>query len=137
MRPAAGRSAGLDVPVRSTTLRRVRVEIGPDAVRVKLAWWQKLLGLMRDITIPFSEIDATEVIGDGVRVASRAGMKVGLRLPSLYFVARTMRLDEAFLVRRGVPALSISLGGDSHLRRVLISSPRADELAEQIEAARR
>jgi len=115
----------------------VRVQIGPDAVRVRLAWWQKVLGLMRDITIPLADVDGAEVVADAVRVASAAGIKVGLRIPFLYFVARTMRLDEAFLVRRGVPALSISIGGESHLRRVLVSTPEAAELAEQIEAARR
>jgi hypothetical protein len=114
----------------------VRVEIGTDAVRVRLAWWQKLLGLMRDITIPLADVDGVEVVPNPVRVAGRAGIKAGLRLPFLYFVARTMRLDEVFVVRRGVPGVSIAIGGESHLKRVLISTPRAAELAEQIEARR-
>ncbi len=70
-------------------------------------------------------------------MAGRAGIKAGLRVPFLYFAARTMRLDEAFIVRRGVPALSISIGGERHLRRVLVSTPRAEQLAAEIEAARR
>ena len=115
----------------------MRVELGADAVAVRLAWWQKLLGLMRDIEIPLREIDGVEVVQDAARRAGRAGIKVGLRVPRYYFVARTMRLDEAFIVRRGVPALSISIGGEGHLHRALVSTPRAAELAAAIEAARR
>ena len=114
----------------------MRLEVGPDAVTVKLARWQKVLGLMRDITIPIGEIDGVEVVEDPVRVAGRAGMKVGLRLPTFYFVARTMGLDEAFVVRRGVPGLSISIGGEGHLRRVLVSTPEAAEFAAQLEGLR-
>lgn len=113
------------------------VEIGPEQVTIRLAWWQKLLGLMRDISIPLGDIDGAEVIEDAVRVAGRSGIKAGLRIPFVYFAARTMRLDEAFVVRRGVPGLSISIGGQGHLRRVLVSTPRAAELAAEIEAARR
>jgi hypothetical protein len=105
-------------------------------VAVRLAWWQKVLGLMRDIEIPLRDIDGAEVIENAVRVAGRSGIKVGLRVPFLLFAARTMRLDEAFLVRRGVPGLSISIGGEGHLHRVLLSTPRAAELAAEIEAAR-
>lgn len=115
----------------------MRVEIAADAVVVRLSWWQKALGLMRNITVALRDIDGVEVIADPVRVAGRAGIKAGLRVPFLYFVARTLRLDEAFIVRRGVPGLSISIGGDGHLRRVLVSTPRATELACEIEAARR
>jgi hypothetical protein len=115
----------------------VRVEIGSEAVAVRLSWWQKALGLMRNITVPLRDVDGAEVIEDPVRVAGGAGMKVGLRLPLVYYVARTMRLDEAFVVRRGVPGLSISIGGEGNLRRVLVSTPRAAELAGEIEAARR
>jgi hypothetical protein len=114
----------------------VRVEIGAEAVVVRLAWWQKVLGLMRDITVALGDVDGAEVIEDPVRLAGRAGIKVGLRVPFLYFVARTLRLDEAFIVRRGVPGLSISIGGEGHLRRVLVSTPRAAELAGELEAAR-
>ena len=113
------------------------VQIEAETVTVRLSWWQKLLGLMRNISIPLRDIDGAEVVEDAVRVAGRSGIKVGLRVPFVYFVARTMRLDEAFVVRRGMPGLSISIGGEGHLRRVLVSTPRAPELAAEIEAARR
>lgn len=115
----------------------MRVEIGPDAVTVRLALWQKVLGLMRDITVPLRDIDGAEVVEDAIGVAMRAGIKVGLRVPFLYYAARTLRLDEVFIVRRKTPAVSISIGGEGHLRRVLLSTPEASELAGRVEAARR
>jgi hypothetical protein len=115
----------------------VRVEIGPAEVVVRLAWWQKLLGLMRDIHIPLRDVERAEQVDGAVGLVARAGIKVGLRVPALYYAARSLRLDEAFVVRRGGPALSISLGGESHLRRVLVSTSAAGELAREIEARRR
>ncbi len=114
----------------------VRVEIGPDAVKVRLALWQNVFGLMRDMIVPLRDIEGAEVVEDAIGVAMRAGIKVGLRIPSLYYAARTLRLDEAFIVRRGTPAVSISIGGEGHLRRALLSTPEASELAARIEAAR-
>jgi hypothetical protein len=115
----------------------VEVTITSQAVQVRLSWWQKLLGLMRNITVPLGDVSGIEVIERPVSVAARAGIKVGLRLPFLCFVARTLRLDEAFVVRRGVPGLSIEIGGEGHLRRLLVSTPRAAELANELETARR
>jgi hypothetical protein len=60
-------------------------------------------------------------------------MKVGLRLPWIYYAARTMRLDQLFVVRRGVPALGFRVNNDGHLRRVLISTPEAARLAAQLQ----
>jgi hypothetical protein len=114
----------------------VRVELTAERVEIRLAWWQKILGLMRDIRVPLRDIDGVEVLENPVSVAARAGIKAGLRMPFLCYVARTIRLDEAFIVRRGVPGLSISIGGEGHLRRVLVSTPDAAELARRVEAAR-
>jgi hypothetical protein len=61
-----------------------------------------------------------------------AGMKAGLRLPWLYYVCRTIRLDQAFVVRRGLPALSFAVRNHGALRRVLVSTPDAAELARQL-----
>jgi hypothetical protein len=114
----------------------VRVEVTEDGVEVLLAPWQKVLGLMRDIRLPFDQIEEVEIVENPVGEAMRAGIKVGLRIPWLYFVARTIRLDQAFVVRRGVPALSIQVSGHGALARVLVSNPRASELAERIERLR-
>jgi hypothetical protein len=113
----------------------VRVEVTQDTVEVLLARWQKVLGLMRDIRVPLGDVSQVEVIEEPVGVAMRGGMKFGLRLPWLYYIARTIRLDEAFLVRRHVPALSFAISNDGPLRRVLVSTPEAHQLARRLGAA--
>ncbi len=114
----------------------MKIELTPDAVVVRLSWWQKALGLMRNVTVPLGDVNGAEVVENPVRDAGRAGLKFGLRVPFLYFAARTIRLDQMFVVRRRVPGLSLSIDGDGPLERLLVSTPRAEELAREIEAAR-
>ncbi|MGO9489999.1 MAG: hypothetical protein ACLQBB_13360 [Solirubrobacteraceae bacterium] len=110
----------------------MRVEVGQDTIEVLLSRWQKVLGLMGDIRVPLRDISDVEVIEEPVREAMATGLKAGLRLPWLYYVARTIRLDEAFLVRRGVPGLSFTVNNHEPLRRVLVSTPQAQDLARRI-----
>jgi len=111
----------------------VRIEITDEYVEVRLAPWQRLLGLMRDIRVARDDISEVRVVVEPVREAMRAGIKVGLRVPWLCFVARTITLDEAFVVRRGVPGLSFAVENGGRLRRVLVSTPEADELARRLQ----
>jgi hypothetical protein len=110
----------------------VQIELGDDFLELRLAPWQKLLGLMRDVRVARADISDVRVVADPVREAMRSGIKVGLRVPWLCFVARTIRLDEAFVVRRGVPGLSFALENEGWLRRVLVSTPEADALARKL-----
>jgi len=110
----------------------MRVLVNEQFVEVRLAPWQKALGLLRNIRVARADVSEVEVVQDPVREAMRGGVKVGLRLPWLYFVARTIRLDEVFVVRRGVPALSFAVDGEGTLRRVLLSTPNAEELAREL-----
>jgi hypothetical protein len=110
----------------------MRVEVGEDSVDVILSPWQKVLGLLGNIRVPRADVSDVAVVEDPVREAMGAGIKVGLRLPWLYYVARTIRLDQAFVVRRGVPALSFSVRNKGALRRVLVSTPDAHELARRL-----
>jgi hypothetical protein len=112
----------------------VRVILDDQQLQIRLSWWQKLLGLMRDITLPVADVHDVEVEEDGVGVAMRGGIKVGLRLPWLYFVARTIKLDRAFIVRRGVPALSFGVTNHGALKHVVVCAPDARELAERLRA---
>ena len=93
----------------------VRIELSEQDLEIRLARWEKVLGLMRDI-----------------REAMRGGMKAGLRIPWLLFVARTLRLEQVYIVRRGQPGLSFSVRNHDPLRSVLVSTPRAAELAERL-----
>src|SRR5207248_1906748 len=97
--------------------------------------WQKVLGLMRDIRLPRADVSDVRVVDDPMREAMGTGIKVGLRLPWLYYVARTIRLDQAFVVRRGMPALSFAVEGHDPLRRVLVSA--RDQAAAGLEEGRR
>lgn len=112
----------------------MRARISEGSVEVLLAPWEKVLGLMGDIRVPLEDVSDPQLVADPIRQVMRLGIKVGLRLPWLYFVARTLRLDEAWLVRRGVPALSFSVSGHERLRRVVVSTPDAEELVRRLAA---
>ena len=113
----------------------MRIEITDREVLVHLSLWQKIFGLMRDIRLPRSEVSEAELVDDPLHEAMHSGLKVGLRIPWLYFAARTIRLDRLFLVRRGVPALGFSVDNDSALKRVLISTPEAEQLAARLQGS--
>jgi hypothetical protein len=110
----------------------MRVRVSEDSVDILLSRWQKVLGLLRDIRVARSDVSDVSVVADPLRQTMSSGIKVGLRLPWLYYVARTIRLDQAFIVRRGVPALSFAVRNRDPLRRVLVSTPDAEELARRL-----
>jgi hypothetical protein len=110
----------------------MRVTVSEEFVEVRLARWQKVLGLMRDIRVARAAIGDAQVVEDPIRDVMRTGLKVGLRLPWLYYVARTIRLDEAWVVRRGVPALAFAVRDGGALRRVVVSVPEAEALARRL-----
>jgi hypothetical protein len=112
----------------------MRVEVTESSVDVRLAPWQKVLGLLRNISVARGDVSDVRVVDEAVREAMGSGIKIGLRLPWLYYVARTIRLDEVFVVRRGVPALSFAVSNHGALRRVLVSTPDAPELARRLQA---
>jgi hypothetical protein len=113
----------------------MRVRLTQDSVEVLLAPWEKVLGLMGNITVPRTDVSDVQVVREPVREVMSAGIKAGLRLPWFYYVARTIRLDQAFAVRRGVPALSFAVRDHGALRRVLVSTPEAEALARQLRSS--
>ena len=133
-REGAGSSPGASrfsvAPVIS--LSSVRVHLSEDSLEVILAPWEKVLGLMGNIVVRRADVEEARVVEDPIREVMRAGLKAGLRIPWLYYVCRTIRLDRAFLVRRGVPALSFSLHDGRILQRVLVSTEAARELATRL-----
>jgi hypothetical protein len=110
----------------------MRVRVSEDSVEILLAPWEKALGLLGNITVPRACIGDVQVFDDPIREAMGSGLKAGLRIPWLYYICRTIRLDQVFLVRRGLPALSFSVDDGRPLRRVLISTPQARELARRL-----
>ena len=119
---------------RHTSLPRMRIRITEDSIEVSLSLWQKVLGLMKDIRVPLADVSDVSVVQDAVRQTMGTGLKIGLRLPWFYYVARSIRLDQAFVVRRGVPGLSFAVRNHDPLRSVLVSTPEAEELARRLGA---
>jgi hypothetical protein len=115
-----------------STLSIVRVELNEEFLEVRLSFWQKVLGLLGNIKVARADVSDVEVVEDPLQKVIGTGLKVGLRLPRFYYVARTIRLDEAFVVRRGVPALSFAVRNHGALSRVLVSTPDAQELARRL-----
>lgn len=111
----------------------MRVELTEDSLEVRLSLWENVLGLLGNIKVARADVSEVEVVEDPVRQAMSSGIKVGLRLPWLYYVARSIRLDQAFVVRRGTPALSFTVRNKGFLRKVLVSTPDAEELARQLQ----
>jgi hypothetical protein len=110
----------------------MRVLVTEETVQVRLAPWEKLLGLMRNITVARADISDVEIVENPVREAMGTGIKVGLRVPGLIYIARTLRLDQVFIVRRRVPGLSFVVSNHTLLHRVLLSTRQAEELARQL-----
>ncbi len=111
----------------------MRVQLTDETLEVRLSFWQKLLGLLGNITVSRADVSDVEVVEEPLRAAMTSGIKVGLRLPWFYYVARTIRLDQVFVVRKGVPALSFAVHNEGTLRRVLVSTPDAQELARRLQ----
>jgi hypothetical protein len=121
-----------DVRVVLIRLAAVRVQLSDQQLEVRLSPLEKVFGLMGDITVSRDHVADVRVLDDPLHDVMRAGLKVGLRLPWLYYVCRTIRLDRAWAVRRGVPALSFAVCGGGALREVTVSTPQAPELARQL-----
>jgi len=115
----------------------VRVRVTEESFEVLLSSWQKALGLMKDIHVARADVTKVGVVDDPIGEVAGSGLKAGLRLPGFYYVARTIRLDRAFIVRRGVPALSLDVRNHEPLRSVLVSTPDAHELAQRLRAGGR
>jgi hypothetical protein len=115
-----------------TILIDMRVQLSDDCVEVLLAPWEKMLGLLGNIRVAKIDVSDVQVLEKPMSEVMGSGIKVGLRLPWLYYVARTIRLDRAFIVRRGMPALSFAVRNHGALRRVVVSTPQAHVLAREL-----
>jgi len=115
-----------------TTLPAMRVHISEENIEVRLARAERVLGLLGSIRVPLADVSDVQVVEDPFHGVMRSGLKVGLRLPWLYYVCRSIRLDQAWAIRRGVPALSFAVCNHGALERVTVSSPDARELARRL-----
>ena len=113
----------------------MRLTVSDDAIEIRLSWWEKLLGLMRDIRVARASIGDVAVEDEPLKAIRGTGLKAGLRVPGLIYVARSIKLDRAWIVRRGVPALTFSVHDGSPLTHVTVSTPQAHELARRLRGA--
>lgn len=110
----------------------MRVHLSEENIEVRLAPAEKVLGLLRNIRVALADVSDVQVVEDPMRGVMRSGLKIGLRLPWLYYVCRSIRLDQAWAIRRGVPALSFAVRNHGALERVTVSTPEASELARRL-----
>jgi hypothetical protein len=110
----------------------VRVRVTEDSIEIELAAWEKALGLMKDIRLPLSDLADVRVVEKPMREVRGRGLKAGLRLPGVRYVARSIRLDEAFLLKRGEQAVSFAVRDHAPLESVMVSVPDASRLAKQL-----
>jgi hypothetical protein len=110
----------------------MRVHLSDEKIEILLAPLEKALGLLGNIRVPLSDVGDVRVVEEPLHEVMRAGLMVGLRLPWLYYVCRTIRLDQAWVVRRGIPALSFAVSDHGALKRVTVSTPDARELAQRL-----
>jgi FAD/FMN-containing dehydrogenase len=118
-------------------LAAVRVRLSDQQLEIRLSLVERVLGLLGDITVPLADVSDVQIVDDPLHEAMRTGLKVGLRLPWLYYVCRTIRLDRAWAVRRGVPALSFAVRNQGALERVTVSTPEARDLVRRLADRRR
>ncbi|HEY1450812.1 MAG TPA: hypothetical protein VGF47_07650 [Solirubrobacteraceae bacterium] len=110
----------------------MRVRLTEDSIEVLLSRWEKVVGLMKDISVPLVDVSDARVVEKPMREVAGSGLKAGMRLPGFYYVARTIRLDRAFIVKRGLPALGFSVRNKEPLRSVVVSTPDAVEIARRL-----
>jgi hypothetical protein len=106
----------------------MRVHLSKEKIEVRLTPPEKVLGLLGNIRVSLADVGDVQVVEDPLRDVMRSGLKIGLRLPWLYYVCRSIRLDRAWAVRRGVPALSFAVRNHGALERVTVSTHEAHEL---------
>ncbi|HWG08862.1 MAG TPA: hypothetical protein VN672_07615 [Solirubrobacteraceae bacterium] len=110
----------------------MRVRVTGESIEVLLARWEKMMGLMKDIAVPLADVGDVRLVEQPMSEVRGTGLKAGLRVPGVYYVARTIGLDRAFVVKRGLPALSFSVRNQDPLKEVLVSVPDAPELVRRI-----
>ncbi len=112
----------------------MRVHLSEEKIEIRLSVIEKALGLLGNISVPRTDVRDVQVLEDPLHEVMRSGLKVGLRLPWLYYVCRSIRLDRAWAVRRGVPALTFAVRNDGVLEQVTVSTPDAHALAQRLQS---
>jgi hypothetical protein len=116
------------------TLSRMRLHISEEEIQIRLSPLEKTLGLLKSIRVERAYVSDVQVLEDPLHEVMRAGLKVGLRLPWLYYLCRSISLDRVWIVRRGVPAVSFAVRNQGVLEHVTVSTRDAREIAQRLES---
>ncbi len=112
------------------------ISLEHDTLAIRLAPLERLFAVRGDLTLPLQTIASAESVPDGL-AAVRGLRAPGLGVPGRVKYGTWRRRDggTVALVRGRGPALRIRSSA-GRVRDLLVSTPRADELAAQITAAR-
>ncbi|SDM91487.1 hypothetical protein SAMN05192576_1253 [Nocardioides szechwanensis] len=102
------------------------MEIDGHHLLVRFSPAEHVLGLVRDLVVPLSSVESVDLVGSWREVR---GLRVGLDLPRVRKLGTWYSRGHRQLVslRRGVPALKVSLRGERY-DEVLVSVPETDLL---------
>jgi hypothetical protein len=112
------------------------LELTPTTLTVRLSTAEKLAGLLRDTTIPRAQVTAARAVPDGLAAAS--GLRApGLGIPGVRKIGTWRRAGRRSLVsvRRGEPALLVTLEGNGRWASVLVGTRDAEDLAAELAPA--
>ena len=113
------------------------ITLTPDTIEVSFTAAEKLVGLVRDQSIPRSSVTDVTVVDDGL--SATKGMRApGLGLPGVRKIGTWRRTSgkELVTVRRGEPAVRITLHGHPYQAAVL-GTAEAHALARALSGAER
>jgi len=111
------------------------ITLTPDTIEVSFTRGEKIGGLVRDQSFLRSAVTTVSVVDDGLAAAK--GLRApGLALPGRRKVGTWRRSTgkELVAVRRGEPALRLTLAGQPYVAAV-IGTPDAHALARELSAA--
>lgn len=113
-----------------------RLTIVDRRVCLRFSRAEKVLGVLRDLDVPVDRVVSAEPLRESWWRAVR-GWRVGLGLPGVRLLGTWRRLGLRQLVdlRRGHPALRLTLGEGCPYDEVLVSSPQADDLLARLRRA--
>lgn len=94
---------------------------------IQLSPWEKLASLHGDLRIPLDDVTLAAVDPEPLH-SVHGKLKTGLRLPGYRYLATADRGRHFIAVRRGEPALHLTLRG-MRTREVTISTPEAQRIA--------
>ena len=107
-----------------------QIHIGSTEVTITFTRLEKILGLVRDLTLPRDAVRSAHLVESWREVR---GLRIGLGVPRYRLVGRWVLRGPRQLVslKRGVPAVRLVLEGSSY-GEALLSVPDADDVVRRL-----